>query len=302
MRLVVALGGNALLERGERPDAEIQEHHVIEAAVALAPLFREHEVVITHGNGPQVGLLALESGADESLAHAYPLDALGAQTQGMIGYWLAQALSNALGGRTFVAVVCQTAVNPEDPAFENPSKFVGQLYTRAEAEVQATKWGWTIKADGAGWRRVVASPRPREIVEMAVLGGLLSSGSGVICCGGGGIPVVRDANGRLRGVEAVIDKDRTAGLLATQLAADVLLILTDVDGVQVDYGTPMARPLRHASLSELRAMSFPDGSMGPKVEAACDFVQASGGRAAIGRLLDADALVAGKAGTTVLAH
>ena len=299
MRIVVALGGNALLERGEKPDAEIQEHHIAQAVDALAPLCHEHDVVITHGNGPQVGLLALESGSDRALSRAYPLDSLGAQTQGMIGYWLAQALDNAVSEKTFVALICQTVVDASDTAFTQPSKFVGQLYTEAEAASLAAKWGWSVKADGVGWRRVVPSPRPQEIVELPVLENLLSARSGVICCGGGGIPVVRSQQGALRGVEAVIDKDRTAGLLARLLGADFLLVLTDVEAVELDYATPAARPLRRTSSAELRALSFPDGSMGPKVEAACDFVDATGGMAAIGRLVDAGALVAGTAGTTV---
>jgi carbamate kinase len=299
MRLVVALGGNALLERGEKPDAEIQEHHIAQAVDALAPLCRDHDVVITHGNGPQVGLLALESGADPALSHAYPLDSLGAQTQGMIGYWLAQALDNAVAERTFVALICQTVVDRNDTAFANPSKFVGQFYSAAEAASLANKWGWSIKPDGEGWRRVVPSPRPQEIVELPVLETLLSNGAGVICCGGGGIPVVRGWDGALRGAEAVIDKDWTASLLARLLGADVLLVLTDVEAVELDYGTPDARPLRCATSAELSGLSFPDGSMGPKVEAACDFVNATGGRAAIGRLVQAGAILDGEAGTTV---
>jgi len=301
MRIVVALGGNALLQRGEKPDADIQLGHIVQAVGALAPMCREHEVVITHGNGPQVGMLALESGADQALSHSYPLDSLGAQTQGMIGYWLAQNLDNAVPERTFTAVICQTEVDANDPAFGRPSKFVGQLYGQAEATSLAAQWGWTVKADGTGWRRVVPSPQPQDILELPILEKLLSSGSGVICCGGGGIPVVRDENGLVRGVEAVIDKDRTAGLLGRRLAADVLLILTDVAAVQIGYGTPSARPLPHASVAELRATTFPEGSMGPKVEAACDFVEATHGRAAIGRLSEAGAVLAGTAGTTVSA-
>ncbi len=299
MRLVVALGGNALLQRGEKPDAEIQEHHIAQAVDVLAPLCRDHDVVLTHGNGPQVGLLAVESGADTALSRAYPLDSLGAQTQGMIGYWLAQALDNAIPERTFAALVCQTVVDANDSAFVEPSKFVGQVYTEAAAATLAAKWHWSVKADGANWRRVVPSPRPQEIVELPILEHLLASGSGVICCGGGGIPVVRDERGALRGVEAVVDKDRTACLLATSLGADALLILTDVEAVELDYGTAAARPIRRATATELRALSFPEGSMGPKIEAACDFVDATDGLAAIGRLADAPAILEGSAGTTV---
>ena len=241
MRLVVALGGNALLQRGEKPDAEIQEHHIAQAVDALAPLCSDHDVVLTHGNGPQVGLLALESGADPALSHAYPLDSLGAQTQGMIGYWLAQALDNAVPERTFAALVCQTVVDAEDPAFLDPSKFVGQVYSEAQATTLAATWHWAVKADGANWRRVVPSPQPQEIVELPILEHLLSNGAGVICCGGGGIPVIRDEHGLLCGVEAVVDKDRTACLLARSLGADTLLVLTDVEAIELDYGTATAR-------------------------------------------------------------
>ncbi|HLK44933.1 MAG TPA: carbamate kinase [Acidimicrobiales bacterium] len=298
MRVVAALGGNALLERGETPDAEIQQRHVELAVEALAPLCRSHDVVVTHGNGPQVGLLALESEADTSLSHGYPLDALGAQTQGMIGYWLAQALRNAVG-REFVALVCQTVVSAADPSFADPSKFVGQVYDRARAEGLAQRFGWHVRADGAAWRRVVPSPRPERIVELAVIRALLERGVGVVCAGGGGIPVLCDEHGRLRGVEAVVDKDRTAALLAERLGADVLLLLTDVAAVQVGFGTPAARPLAASTVDELRRLQLPAGSMGPKVEAACAFVEATGGRAAIGRLRDAIGLLDGTAGTTI---
>jgi carbamate kinase len=299
VRVVAALGGNALLERGENPDATIQQHHILRAVEALAPLCRDHDVVITHGNGPQVGLLALESDADRALSRAYPLDALGAQTQGMIGYWLAQALRNAVPTETFAALVCQTVVGIDDPGFANPSKFVGQVYEQAEAERLAKDRNWEIRQDGHTWRRVVPSPLPREIVELPVIERLLSSGFGVICCGGGGIPVVREAHGQLRGIEAVIDKDRTAALLAEQLGAEALLLLTDVAAVEADYGTPTARAIRETSSAELSQLKLPAGSMGPKVEAACSFVDATGHQAAIGRLEDAGELLAGTRGTVI---
>jgi len=300
VRIVAALGGNALLERGESPDAEIQEHHVQRAVEALAPLCREHDVVVTHGNGPQVGLLAVESDADPALTRGYPLDALGAQTQGMIGYWLAQAMHNAAPARAFAALVCQTVVDGKDPAFAEPSKFVGQVYSEERAEQLAAERGWDVRADGANWRRVVPSPQPHEIVELAVIERLLGEGTGVICCGGGGIPVVRSHDGVLCGVEAVIDKDRTAALLAVQLGADALVILTDVAVVELDYGTPAARPLHRVSVGELRRHSFPAGSMGPKIESACTFVEATGRMAGIGRLEDAVAITRGTAGTIVV--
>jgi len=295
----VALGGNALLERGERPDAEIEERHIARAVATLGPLCAAHEAVVTHGNGPQVGLLALESDADPALSRGYPLDALGAQTQGMIGYWLAQGLRNVVSTRAFVALVCQTVVHGDDPAFAEPSKFVGQLYEKAEADRLASGRGWAVRPDGTGWRRVVPSPHPREIVELPLIERLVAEGCGVVCCGGGGIPVVRQADGTLRGVEAVIDKDRTAALLAERLGADGLLILTDVPAVEMGFGTPAARALRQVSAAALRRHAFPDGSMGPKVEAACDFVEATGGTAVIGQLDDAAALAAGEAGTVV---
>ena len=299
MRVVAALGGNALLERGEAPDATIQQHHILRAVEALAPLCRDHDVVITHGNGPQIGLLALESDADPALSRAYPLDALGAQTQGMIGYWLVQALQNAVPTETFAALVGQTVISVDDPAFAHPSKFVGQVYERAEAERLANERNWEVRQDGTAWRRVVPSPLPREIVELSTIRKLLDSGVGVICCGGGGIPVHRDAGGRLQGIEAVIDKDRTAALLGEQLRADMLLLLTDVAAVEADYGTARARAIHDTSPAELRRLNLPAGSMGPKVEAACSFVDATGRQAAIGQLEDAAALLGGLKGTII---
>jgi len=299
VRIVAALGGNALLERGETPDAEIQQHHVLRAVEALAPLCRAHDVIITHGNGPQVGVLAVESDADPVLTRAYPLDVLGAQTQGMIGYWLLQALQNAVPSRTFAALVCQTVVGNDDPALAQPSKFVGQVYTEARAKQLAVERGWEIRRDGSAWRRVVASPLPKELAELEVIEHLLDGGVSVICAGGGGIPVVRGADGRLRGIEAVVDKDRTAALLAELTGADVLLLLTDVSAVELDFGTRSARPIRHTTVEELRRLQLPAGSMGPKVESACHFVEATGHDAAIGRLDDAEGLLLGTSGTVV---
>lgn len=301
MRVVAALGGNALLARGERPDSSIQEHHVASAVVALAPALRTHDVVITHGNGPQVGVLALESASDQALSRPYPFDVLGAQTQGMIGYWLVQALSRELPARQAGCLICRTIVAANDPAFENPTKFVGPVYDEQTARRLARAHGWHIRQDGQAWRRVVASPEPAEIVELSLIASLQQDGVIVVCSGGGGVPVVRDDTGGLRGVEAVIDKDLSAALLAHELGADALLILTDVPAVEAGYGTPDARPIHHATTEELRAGTFPAGSMGPKVEAACRFADATGGMAAIGRLDDAEALLAGKAGTIVTA-
>ena len=300
MRVVVALGGNAMLERGERPDAELQQHHVAAAVAALAPLAREHELVITHGNGPQVGVLAIESAADAALSGPYPFDVLGAETQGMIGYWLLQAFENALPGQKVASIVCQTVVDPGDPAFVNPTKFVGPAFSEDEARQLAAARSWEVRQDGKWWRRVVASPEPKELVELAVITELLGDGVMVICSGGGGIPVVRH-RGVVQGIEAVIDKDRTAALLARSIHANALLILTDVAAVEANYGTPEATPIRQATVSELRAMTFPAGSMGPKVEAACRFVETTGGVAAIGDLADAASILDGRAGTTVTA-
>ena len=299
MRIVAALGGNALLERGEVPAAEIQQHHVVDAVHALAPLAADHELVVTHGNGPQVGLLAVESAADPVLPGPYPFDALGAQTQGMIGYWLVLALANALPSRRVVAVVTRTLVDDHDPAFKAPTKFVGQVLSEPEAADRAARLGWTVRRDGASWRRVVASPEPKGLLELATIRTLVDDGTVVVCAGGGGIPVVADAQGTLRGVEAVIDKDLAASLLARELGADLLLLLTDVAAVEVCWGTPVARPLHHVAAEVLRSKRFAAGSMGPKVDAACRFVEATRKPAAIGRLDDAARLVAGTSGTIV---
>lgn len=299
MRAVIALGGNALLERGERPDSDIQEAHVASAARAIAPLARDHELVITHGNGPQVGVLALESAGDPALSHPYPFDVLGAQTQGMIGYWLVQALHGAVPGRPACCLLCRTVVRADDPAFASPAKFVGPTYSEEAARRLAAVRGWDMRRDGGSWRRVVPSPEPVELVELEMIESLSSSGALVVCAGGGGIPVVRDDSGRLRGVEAVVDKDLTAALLARALGADALLLLTDVDAVEDGHGTPRARPIRHTTVRDLRARAFPAGSMGPKVEAACRFAEATGASAAIGRLDRAGALLEHSAGTIV---
>ena len=299
MRIVAALGGNALLERGEPPESEIQEKHILNAVTALAPLARAHELVITHGNGPQVGLLALESAGDPELAHPYPLDVLGAQTQGMIGYWLVQALQNALPGRQVACLVSQTLVSAADPAFTSPSKLVGPVYTEQQARQLADAHGWDIGTDGPWWRRIVPSPEPVELLDLPLICTLEGTGAVVICAGGGGVPVVRTDSGRLRGVEAVVDKDLTAALLAQGLGADALLLLTDVEAVEDGFGTPHAQPIHGASPGELRTRSFPAGSMGPKIEAVCRFVEATWKMAAIGRLADAQALLCRAAGTIV---
>jgi carbamate kinase len=299
MRVVAALGGNALLERGEKPDGDIQEHHIQQAVDALAPLARAQDLIVTHGNGPQVGMLALESASDPALTRPYSLDVLGAQTQGMIGYWLVRALRGAAPGKHAGCLVGQTRVDADDPAFAKPTKFVGPVYQEKEALDLAAQRGWEVRQDGAAWRRVVPSPEPLELVELPLIRVLLDSGALVVCAGGGGIPVVADASGALRGVEAVVDKDLTAALLARAVDADALLLLTDVDAVIDGFGTPDAHPIRYATPGHLRARSFPPGSMGPKVEAACRFVEATGRMAAIGRLDAAQALLDRAAGTII---
>jgi carbamate kinase len=298
MRIVVALGGNALLRRDEAPESTVQRRNVDRAASSIAELASEHELVLTHGNGPQVGLLALQSEAYRQVA-PYPLDVLGAESEGMIGYVLEQGLRNELPGREVATLLTQVVVDPMDPAFATPTKPIGSVYAEPEAARLASERGWTLARDGAGFRRVVPSPEPIEIVELAAIRLLVENGVLVVCVGGGGIPVAR--NGALRGVEAVIDKDRAAALLAERLDADALLLLTDVDAVVLGWGTPEARPLRTATVAELREHAFVPGSMGPKIEAACRFVERTGGRAAIGALDMAPATLAGRAGTAITA-
>ncbi|HWJ08320.1 MAG TPA: carbamate kinase [Nocardioides sp.] len=299
MRVVVALGGNALLARGERPDAEVQEANVRRAVAALEPLAAQHELVITHGNGPQVGVLALQSASDPRLSTPYPFDVLGAQTQGMIGYWLLQALQNRLPGRQVAAIVNQTLVSAADPAFDRPTKFVGEVYVEQDARRLAAERGWTVRPDVGGWRRVVGSPRPERVVETSLIRELLGLGAVVVCAGGGGVPVVRDELGDLRGVEAVVDKDLTSAVLAEALDADVLLVLTDVPAVMRAYGTPDQAAIHRETPGGLRRLDLPAGSMGPKVDAVCRFVEVTGGIGAIGSLADATAILDGTAGTVV---
>jgi carbamate kinase len=301
MRVVVALGGNALLKRGEPMTDEVQRANVQVAARALAPVAREHELVLSHGNGPQVGLLALQGAAYEEV-DTYPLDVLGAQTEGMIGYMIEQELGNLLPFEVpFATILTMVEVDPDDPAFEDPTKFVGPVYEEAEAKQLAAERNWAIKQDGSMWRRVVPSPLPKRIFELRPIKWLLEKGTVVICAGGGGIPVMYDLEKErtLTGVEAVIDKDRATALLAYELEADLYVMATDVDGVYVDWGTPDARLIRHATPEELETYDFAAGSMGPKVEAACHFVRETGNRAAIGSLADIEAIVKGEAGTIV---
>ena len=301
MLVVAALGGNALLKRGEPLTADRQRANVKRAAAALAAIARAgHDLVVTHGNGPQVGLLALQ-GAAYRPDEAFPLDVLGAETEGMIGYMIEQELENALGhDRPVATLLTQVVVDGRDPAFRTPTKFVGPVYERQEAEARAKAAGWTIAADGDKWRRVVASPQPIEIPDLPVLRLLLDQGVIVICAGGGGIPVVRRADGSLIGIEAVIDKDAASGLLARQLGADALLLLTDVDGVYRDFGTERAARIAELTVAQARALDAPAGSMGPKLRAGSQF--ASQGRfTGIGRLEDALAILNGGTGTRIVA-
>ena len=301
MRIVVALGGNALLRRGEPMTADTQRANIRIAAAALAPLAQKHTLVISHGNGPQVGLLALQ-GAAYKPDEAYPLDVLGAETEGMIGYMIEQELGNLLPVEVpFATILTMIEVDPGDPAFQNPTKFIGPVYAKEEAERLAAEKGWAIKQDGNTWRRVVASPQPQRIFEIRPIKWLLEKGAIVICAGGGGIPTVYDDARKLHGVEAVIDKDLASELLARELDADLLVLATDVDAVYVGWGTPEARAIKRASPEAIRGYDFPAGSMGPKVDAACRFVARSGKAAAIGALKDLLAIVEGRAGTTVTA-
>jgi carbamate kinase len=299
MRIVAALGGNALLRRGQPLTAANQRENVRVAADALAQLVDDHELVITHGNGPQVGLLALQSAAYDEV-EMYPLDVLGAESEGMIGYMLEQELGNRLPDeQPFATILTQIEVSPRDPAFRHPSKPIGPVYTKEEADLLAAKRGWTIAPDGEHWRRVVPSPLPRRIFEIRVIDLLVRQGVIVICAGGGGIPTMFRPDGTLVGVEAVIDKDRAGSLLARSLHAHAFLMLTDVDGVYLDWGTPDARRIVRAHPDALEAIAFASGSMGPKVEAAIEFAKATSGTAHIGSLADAEALLESRAGTSV---
>lgn len=305
MRVVAALGGNALLRRGQPLTAENQRENVRRACAALAPIALEHELVISHGNGPQVGLLALQ-GAAYTKVDTYPLDVLDAQTEGMIGYLIMQELGNLLPfEKPLVTLLTMIEVDGDDPAFRNPTKPIGPIYTNEEARALAAEKGWTFKPDGEHMRRVVPSPKPKQIFGIEPVTWLLERGSVVICAGGGGIPTIytgddAPAGRRLTGVEAVIDKDLASAVLAADLHADALLIITDVDAVYSDWGTPHQNAITHATPANLMNAEFAEGSMGPKVRAACQFVEHGGEFAAIGSIDDAPALLAGTAGTTVM--
>jgi len=299
LRVVVALGGNALLRRGQPMTAENQRANVRVAAVALAQIARTHQLVISHGNGPQVGLLALQAASYPGV-EPYPLDILGAQTEGMIGYLIEQELGNLLPFEVpFATLLTMVEVDPKDPAFAEATKPIGPVYEREEAERLATEKGWTIARDGEKYRRVVPSPQPKRIFQIRPIKWLLEKGVIVICAGGGGIPTVYGEDGRLHGVEVVIDKDRASALLAQQLEADLFLMATDVPQVSVHWGTPQQRAIRRASPAAMARYDFASGSMGPKIEAACDFAERTGKTAAIGALSDLPAILRGEAGTSI---
>ena len=301
-RVVVALGGNALLKRGEPMTAEVQRENVRTAAPALAAIARAHELVLSHGNGPQVGLLALQAAAYTDV-DPYPLDVLGAQTEGMIGYVLEQELRNVLPAEEELAtILTMVEVDRDDPAFSNPTKFVGPVYAEGQAQRLAEEKGWPFRRDGESWRRVVPSPLPRHIFQIDPIRRLLDRDVVVICAGGGGIPTLKAGDPpMLSGIEAVIDKDLASELLAREVEADVFVMATDVDGVYTDWGTPDQRRLDKVTPRELRELELPAGSMGPKVAAAAQFVEATGRTAAIGALDQIEQMVEGAAGTQVVA-
>jgi carbamate kinase len=300
MRIVVALGGNALLKRGEPQTAAVQRQNARVAATAIAAIAPGSELIVTHGNGPQIGLLALQGAAGG--ATTYPLDVLNAETDGMIGYLLEQELANALGECRVATLLTQVEVDPADPAFGRPTKFIGPQYDADEAQRVAASQGWAMAQDGTRWRRVVPSPEPRDLLEIRAIRQLVASGFVTICAGGGGIPVARAKDGRYEGVECVVDKDLTSALLAERLEADCLMMLTDVPAVYVDFGMPSARQIRSARPQDLASFRFPAGSMGPKVEAARRFARQDGRRACIGRLDQVRDILEGRAGTTVSPH
>lgn len=298
MRVLVAIGGNALLKRGETLGIGNQRRNMAQAASALAAIAREHEMVLVHGNGPQVGLLALEADAYKG-APPYPLDVLGAESQGMIGFVIEEAMRRVLPEREIVTLLTQTLVDPDDPAFAAPSKPIGPVYDEKTAKALAAERGWSIAPDGEVWRRVVASPAPTRIVEIEPIRTLIGSGCLVICAGGGGIPVRPGAGDAPEGIEAVIDKDLAACLLAIELGADRLVILTDVDGLYADWGKPGQRLLESVAARDLDPAAFASGSMRPKVQAVRNFVEATGKAAFIGSLAEAAAVMAGMAGTCI---
>ena len=299
MRIVVALGGNALLKRGEPLTSENQRLNVRVACEQIAKAYEGNQLIVTHGNGPQVGLMALQSNAFKDVP-MYPLDVLGAESVGMIGYMIQQELVNFVPKRASLAtVLTQTEVDPKDPAFQKPTKPVGPVYTQEEAERIAKEKGWTMAPDNDKFRRVVPSPLPTRIFGLRPLKTLIDSNYIVICAGGGGIPTYYDEQGMLRGAEAVIDKDLASALLATSVDADLLIIATDVDGAYVDWGKPTQKRIAQSDPQAIMQFGFASGSMGPKVQAAVNFAKSSGKDAVIGALSDIEKIVTGQAGTRI---
>ena len=304
MRIVVALGGNALLKRGEPMTAQNQSANIRLAAEQLAKVKPKNELIISHGNGPQVGLLALQHAAyyaQDNKIEPYPLDVLVSQTVGMIGYMVQQELTNLLPETPTQTLVTQVIVDEHDPAFSKPSKPIGQVYTQAEAEKLAAEKGWTVMPDGQYYRRAVPSPKPQDVTGINAVKALLAQDHIVICGGGGGVPCVKNAQGQLTGVEAVVDKDLATAVIANQLDADLFIIATDVNATCVNFQKEGERKIAKANPAALEALSaeFAAGSMGPKVQAVINFVKATGKDAAIGSLADIEDIVAGKAGTRV---
>jgi carbamate kinase len=297
-RAVVALGGNALLKRGEPPTIQVQRRNAGIAGAAIAAASQTHDVVVTHGNGPQVGLLAMQQEGVVD-GNRLPLDVLVGETAGMIGYLLLQEIADILPSREVATLLTQVEIDKDDPAFDHPTKPIGAVYEKSEADALQKKHGWTFAEDGSHWRRVVASPLPQRIVEENTIRRLVDAGTLLICAGGGGIPVYRNRDGRTRGSEAVIDKDLTAELLARTVDADILVMLTDVQGLYAGWGTAEQRLLREVTLPELATLALDAGSMGPKVRAACRFVESTGRAAAIGALSEAGQVLAGEAGTRI---
>ena len=299
MRIVVALGGNALLRRGQPMTADNQRENIRTATAQIARVAPGNELVVAHGNGPQVGLLSLQAAAYTDVA-PYPLDVLGAETEGMIGYMIEQELGNLLPKDVpFATLLTQVEVDPKDPAFQNPTKPIGPVYSEADAKRLAAEKGWDIAPDGDKFRRVVPSPKPKHIFEIRPIKWLLEKGTVVICAGGGGIPTMYGEDGNLKGIEAVIDKDLASSLLAQQLNSDLLVIATDVNAAFINWGKPDQKGIAHAHPDELEKLGFAAGSMGPKVEAACEFARKTGKTAVIGALADIEAIVQGTAGTRV---
>ena len=299
MRVVVALGGNALLQRGQILNAENQRENIRVAAMQLAEVHKHHQLVIAHGNGPQVGLLALMDAAYTAV-DPYPLDVLGAETVGMIGYIIEQELGNIIPFKDhIVTVLTQVVVDPGDPAFQNPTKPVGPIYDRLEAEKLRKAKGWSMAADGKHFRRVVPSPKPQRIIELNVIRMLVDNGIVVICAGGGGIPTAYDQDQKLYGVEAVIDKDLASALLSRELDAEMFVMLTDVANVYTDFGTPQQQSILAAHPDALEQLDFAEGSMGPKIQSACQFVRETGKQSAIGKLSDLTGIMSGEAGTLI---